>query len=194
MLTFYRGPHEDAWNPWCVAIGFRCALPSLTVTRRPMAQVSEIFGTDDDDEILHSLYLIANVSRSHAPHTRLLRSPARGHRTPPGSGSSMNRSTSTTRRTRARGSRGRTATSLRCSWTLRNANRISFSLMASRTCRASSSAHRQDVCVIERARHGSAAQMVRCDGIWGTKKSRRRRSCAQSRGVRCAVGTVGDQM
>ncbi|KAH9951757.1 Six-hairpin glycosidase-like protein [Amylocystis lapponica] len=36
------GPHEDAWNPW------------------PMAQVSEIFGTDDDDEILNALYLIAN--------------------------------------------------------------------------------------------------------------------------------------
>ncbi|KAJ7767047.1 Six-hairpin glycosidase-like protein [Mycena maculata] len=36
------GPHVDAWNPW------------------PMSQISAIYGTDDDDEILNSLYLIAN--------------------------------------------------------------------------------------------------------------------------------------
>ncbi|KAI0068999.1 hypothetical protein BV25DRAFT_1792433 [Artomyces pyxidatus] len=36
------GPHVDAWHPW------------------PMSQVSAIFGTDDDEEILNSLYLIAN--------------------------------------------------------------------------------------------------------------------------------------
>jgi len=36
------GPHIDAWNIW------------------PMSRVSAIFGTDDDDEILHSLYLIVN--------------------------------------------------------------------------------------------------------------------------------------
>ncbi|KAI0921582.1 hypothetical protein AcW1_004489 [Taiwanofungus camphoratus] len=36
------GPHEDAWNPW------------------PMALVSAIYGTDDDDEIMSYLYLIAN--------------------------------------------------------------------------------------------------------------------------------------
>ncbi|KAJ7240129.1 Six-hairpin glycosidase-like protein, partial [Mycena haematopus] len=36
------GPHVDAWNPW------------------PMSQISAIFGTDDDDEILQSLYLVAN--------------------------------------------------------------------------------------------------------------------------------------
>ncbi|EKM59661.1 uncharacterized protein PHACADRAFT_205888 [Phanerochaete carnosa HHB-10118-sp] len=36
------GPHVDVWNPW------------------PMSQVSAIFGTDDDEEILTSLYLIAN--------------------------------------------------------------------------------------------------------------------------------------
>ncbi|KAJ7724819.1 hypothetical protein DFH07DRAFT_854556 [Mycena maculata] len=36
------GPHVDAWNPW------------------PMSQISAIYGTDDDDEILQSLYLIAN--------------------------------------------------------------------------------------------------------------------------------------
>jgi len=36
------GPHEEAWMPW------------------PMSRVSAIFGTDDDDEILNSLYLIAN--------------------------------------------------------------------------------------------------------------------------------------
>ncbi|EMD40522.1 hypothetical protein CERSUDRAFT_80185 [Gelatoporia subvermispora B] len=36
------GPHVDAWNPW------------------PMSQISAIFGTDDDAEILESLYLIAN--------------------------------------------------------------------------------------------------------------------------------------
>ncbi|PBL02043.1 hypothetical protein ARMGADRAFT_1005480 [Armillaria gallica] len=36
------GPHVDPWHPW------------------PMSQISAIFGTDDDDEILESLYLIAN--------------------------------------------------------------------------------------------------------------------------------------
>ncbi|KAJ6587334.1 Six-hairpin glycosidase-like protein [Mycena sp. CBHHK59/15] len=36
------GPHVDAWHPW------------------PMSQISAIFGTDDDAEILRSLYLIAN--------------------------------------------------------------------------------------------------------------------------------------
>ncbi|KAJ2994931.1 hypothetical protein NUW54_g7472 [Trametes sanguinea] len=36
------GPHVDAWNPW------------------PMSQISAIFGTDDDKEIMQSLYLIAN--------------------------------------------------------------------------------------------------------------------------------------
>ncbi|KAF8137731.1 Six-hairpin glycosidase-like protein [Mycena galopus ATCC 62051] len=36
------GPHVDAWNPW------------------PMSQITAIFGTDDDNEILESLYLIAN--------------------------------------------------------------------------------------------------------------------------------------
>jgi len=36
------GPHIDPWHPW------------------PMSQISAIFGTDDDNEILQSLYLIAN--------------------------------------------------------------------------------------------------------------------------------------
>ncbi|KAJ3828531.1 Six-hairpin glycosidase-like protein [Lentinula raphanica] len=36
------GPHIDAWNPW------------------PMSQISAIFGTDDDEEIMQSLYLIVN--------------------------------------------------------------------------------------------------------------------------------------
>ncbi|KDQ64761.1 glycoside hydrolase family 125 protein [Jaapia argillacea MUCL 33604] len=36
------GPHIDAWHPW------------------PMSQVSAIFGTDDDSEIMESLHLIAN--------------------------------------------------------------------------------------------------------------------------------------
>ncbi|KAJ6528134.1 Six-hairpin glycosidase-like protein [Mycena capillaripes] len=36
------GPHVDAWNPW------------------PMSQITAIFGTDNDDEIITSLYLIAN--------------------------------------------------------------------------------------------------------------------------------------
>ncbi|KAI0721887.1 Six-hairpin glycosidase-like protein [Cerioporus squamosus] len=36
------GPHVDAYHPW------------------PMSQISAIFGTDDDGEILNSLYLIAN--------------------------------------------------------------------------------------------------------------------------------------
>ncbi|KAF9221854.1 hypothetical protein BS17DRAFT_796694 [Gyrodon lividus] len=36
------GPHIDAWNPW------------------PMSQISNIFGSEDDDEILESLYTVAN--------------------------------------------------------------------------------------------------------------------------------------
>ncbi|KAJ7698396.1 Six-hairpin glycosidase-like protein [Mycena rosella] len=36
------GPHVDAWHPW------------------PMSQISAIFGTDDDADILRSLYLVAN--------------------------------------------------------------------------------------------------------------------------------------
>ncbi|EIM88208.1 uncharacterized protein STEHIDRAFT_95225 [Stereum hirsutum FP-91666 SS1] len=36
------GPHVNAYSPW------------------PMSQISAIFGTDDDDEITNSLYLIAN--------------------------------------------------------------------------------------------------------------------------------------
>ncbi|KAJ7266601.1 Six-hairpin glycosidase-like protein [Mycena rebaudengoi] len=36
------GPHVDAWHPW------------------PMAHISAIFGTDDDKEIMRSLYLVAN--------------------------------------------------------------------------------------------------------------------------------------
>jgi len=36
------GPHVDAWNPW------------------PMSQVSRIFGSDDDVEILDALYTIVN--------------------------------------------------------------------------------------------------------------------------------------
>ncbi|KAG9219148.1 hypothetical protein CCMSSC00406_0001558 [Pleurotus cornucopiae] len=36
------GPHVDPWHPW------------------PMSQISAIFGTDDDAEILNSLFIIAN--------------------------------------------------------------------------------------------------------------------------------------
>ncbi|KAI0650006.1 Six-hairpin glycosidase-like protein [Trametes meyenii] len=36
------GPHVDAWHPW------------------PMSQISAIFGTDNNQEILKSLYLVAN--------------------------------------------------------------------------------------------------------------------------------------
>ncbi|KAF8120930.1 Six-hairpin glycosidase-like protein [Mycena galopus ATCC 62051] len=36
------GPHIDIWHPW------------------PMSQISAIFGTDDDDEILNRVYLVAN--------------------------------------------------------------------------------------------------------------------------------------
>ncbi|KAL0949606.1 hypothetical protein HGRIS_009652 [Hohenbuehelia grisea] len=36
------GPHVDPWHPW------------------PMSQISAIFGTDNDEEIVGSLYLIAN--------------------------------------------------------------------------------------------------------------------------------------
>lgn len=40
----HSGPHIAAWNPW------------------PMSQITNIFGSDDDDEILESLYMIVNVS------------------------------------------------------------------------------------------------------------------------------------
>ncbi|KAN0097721.1 glycoside hydrolase family 125 protein [Tylopilus felleus] len=36
------GPHIAAWNPW------------------PMSQITNIFGSDDDDEILESLYMVVN--------------------------------------------------------------------------------------------------------------------------------------
>ncbi|RDB23260.1 hypothetical protein Hypma_009548 [Hypsizygus marmoreus] len=36
------GPHVDPWHPW------------------PMSQISAIFGTDDDREIMRALYMIAN--------------------------------------------------------------------------------------------------------------------------------------
>ncbi|KAJ7278384.1 Six-hairpin glycosidase-like protein [Mycena rebaudengoi] len=38
----FGGPHKDAWHPW------------------PMSQISAIFGTDDDPEILRRLYIVAN--------------------------------------------------------------------------------------------------------------------------------------
>ncbi|EIW82211.1 hypothetical protein CONPUDRAFT_54071 [Coniophora puteana RWD-64-598 SS2] len=41
-FTGIGGPHVDAWNPW------------------PMSQITNIFGTDSDDEIIKSLGLIAN--------------------------------------------------------------------------------------------------------------------------------------
>lgn len=34
----------------------------MIITHRPMSHISAIFGTDDDAEILTSLYLIVNVS------------------------------------------------------------------------------------------------------------------------------------
>lgn len=39
---------------------------------RPMSQISAIFGTDDDQEILTSLYLIANVSEKSRGNGHLL--------------------------------------------------------------------------------------------------------------------------
>lgn len=48
---FTSGPHVDAYHPW------------------PMSQISAIYGTDNDSEILNSLYLIANVSAPSAPST-----------------------------------------------------------------------------------------------------------------------------
>ena len=38
--------------------------------RRPMSQISSIFGTDNDEEITTALYLVANV-RVISPSTRL---------------------------------------------------------------------------------------------------------------------------
>ncbi|TFK43339.1 Six-hairpin glycosidase-like protein [Crucibulum laeve] len=42
MFNGVGGPHVDPWHPW------------------PMSHISAIFGTDDDQEILKSLYTIAN--------------------------------------------------------------------------------------------------------------------------------------
>lgn len=36
-------------------------LNEILLLNRPMSHISAIFGTDDDQEILNSLYLIANV-------------------------------------------------------------------------------------------------------------------------------------
>jgi hypothetical protein len=47
----------EAIQPGCE----RCELLNFWLPR-PMSQISAIFGTDDDQEILTSLYLIANVS------------------------------------------------------------------------------------------------------------------------------------
>lgn len=60
----HSGPHADAWNPW------------------PMSQIAAIYGTDDDDEIMQRLYLIANVRFSFPAlevHAGLI---AFEHRTP----------------------------------------------------------------------------------------------------------------
>lgn len=37
-------------------------MTKVLTSRRPMSQISSIFGTDDDNEILEALYLVANVS------------------------------------------------------------------------------------------------------------------------------------
>ncbi|KAF9469076.1 Six-hairpin glycosidase-like protein [Collybia nuda] len=42
MFSGIGGPHVDPWHPW------------------PMSQISAIFGTDDDTEIMKALYTIAN--------------------------------------------------------------------------------------------------------------------------------------
>ncbi|CAK5270141.1 unnamed protein product [Mycena citricolor] len=48
------GPHVDAWNPW------------------PMSQITAIFGTDDDKEILDRLSLIAKAQHGRTrPDTRV---------------------------------------------------------------------------------------------------------------------------
>lgn len=41
-----------------------CFLRRNLSMNRPMSQISAIFGTDDDEAILNSLYLIANVRPS----------------------------------------------------------------------------------------------------------------------------------
>lgn len=38
----------------------------IIISYRPMSHISAIFGTDNDSEIMNSLYLIANVSRASA--------------------------------------------------------------------------------------------------------------------------------
>lgn len=48
QLLIRSGPHVAAWYLW------------------PMSQISNIFGSDDDNEILESLSMIVNVS-THDP-------------------------------------------------------------------------------------------------------------------------------
>lgn len=61
QLRFTVGPM------WTLGIHGTCTVTFVgwicsELSCRPMSQISAIFGTDDDDEILTSLYLIANVS------------------------------------------------------------------------------------------------------------------------------------
>ncbi|KAL0581969.1 hypothetical protein V5O48_000027 [Marasmius crinis-equi] len=54
------GPHADAWHPWQVPVPFVSKVKYAHLGFRPMSQISAIFGTGDDEEILESLYLIIN--------------------------------------------------------------------------------------------------------------------------------------
>ena len=62
MFHLSSGPHVDAWNPWQVTLLLELIdLLNLRIACRPMSQISNIFGTDDDSEIVTALYTIANV-------------------------------------------------------------------------------------------------------------------------------------
>ena len=62
-LTSTRGTHGS-----CLLARFSSFkhMKLIIISYRPMPHISAIFGTDNDSEIMNSLYLIANVSRASA--------------------------------------------------------------------------------------------------------------------------------
>jgi hypothetical protein len=128
------------WAPYWSTAPVVCDIYSLLdfsfISPRPMSHISAIFGSDDDQEILDSLYTIVNVSTMssqgivqfwHFQHRRTHQDLVWF----------TNPSVSTKPRTiREVGLHGRTVISLRCFWTLLSANRILFSRLEGPTLQA----------------------------------------------------------
>jgi hypothetical protein len=97
----------------------RLRYSGLITLYRPMSQITNVFGTNDDQEILTSLYTIVNVSSS-SPLSGLWLCAHYVDRTLVAWAWSMSQLTFTMTRTiPALGSRGLTVTLLKCFWTSR---------------------------------------------------------------------------